>query len=237
MNEVVSGVWRVDGMDLRMPGGVYMPLSATVLRLDDRSLAIYSPVAFTDEQAAAIDRAGEVAHVIAPNLYHYLFAKTAHARWPRATLWASPSLIGKALDAARPLTEAALAGVETEMIAGAPKLDETVLFHRATGTLVCADFVFHVTQPRNLRTRFALSLAGVGGRRVAQSRAWRFLAKDKPATARSFDRILDWPIARLSPAHGQAAELGSDTLAARLRVRGRRSSRPPRQLPGPAPAR
>src|SRR4051812_45582183 len=96
MNQIAPGVFRVDGPELRMPAGVVMPLSTTVLKLDDGSLAVYSPCALTDEQAGDIERAGEVAHVVAPNLLHYLYAGAAKARWPRATLWAPPALVEKA---------------------------------------------------------------------------------------------------------------------------------------------
>lgn len=212
MHAITEGVWRVEGPDFRLPGGAYLPTSATVLRLADRTLLVYSPVDFTDDQAAAIAAAGEVAHVVAPNLFHHVFLSRAKQRWPRATLHAPPGLAAKVPDlgAHRSLADApdpAWADLELEVIAGAPKIDEAVLFHRPSGTLVCADLFFHVTQPRNLRTRMILGMMGTGGRRFAQSRLWNRLIKDRPAAGRSAERILAWPVRHVTVAHGEPIEL------------------------------
>ena len=221
MNEIAADVWQVVGPELRMPGGVKMPASATVIRLPDRSLLVYSPIAFDDAAAAAIEAAGEVAHVVAPNRYHHLFAAAAAARWPRATVHAAPGVAEKqpALQVGRELAGGDRAwgdAIEVELIGGAPKINEAVLFHRPSGTLVCADLVFHVERPANLRTRFALAMMGTGGGRLAQSRMWGMLRKDRAAARASVDRILGWPIARIAPCHGPAVELDAAGLAARM---------------------
>ena len=65
-----------------------------------------------------------------------------------------------------------------------PKLTEAVLFHRASGTLVVADLLFHVTAPANLRTKLVMAMMGAGGRQLAQSRLWGFLVKDRAAASR-----------------------------------------------------
>jgi hypothetical protein len=221
MQELATDIWRVAGADLRLPGGVYMPLVATVIRLPDRSLLVYSPIAFTPEQHAAIDAAGEVAHVMAPSLLHHLFVAEAMTRWPRATLHAAPGLAAKLkLPAHRTLGAGAdptwQDALDSELIAGAPRIAETVVFHRASGTLVCADLVFNITAPANLRTRAVLAMMGIGGRKLAQSRVWRFAVRDRAATRASLDRVLAWPIARVAPTHGDAMPLDANELAARL---------------------
>ncbi|MCX5746430.1 MAG: hypothetical protein NT062_28470, partial [Proteobacteria bacterium] len=172
MIEVTTDVWRIDAPLLKMPAGVRMPLAATILRLPDRSLVIYGPIKFDDAQLAAIEALGEVAHLVAPNLYHHLFLPRAMARWPRATVHAPAGLEAKRAELTagsyRPVVEGALAPtLDVLPITGAPKLAETVLFHRPSGTLVCADLVFNVTHPANLRTRMALSMMGTGGQRLA----------------------------------------------------------------------
>lgn len=223
MRPIAPDLWHVQGPDVRLPGGARLPLYTTVARLADRTLAVYSPCKLDDETAAAIEREGEVAHVIAPNLYHHLFAGKALARWPRATLHAPPGLAAKRPDLprARPLTDpdpAWRTTFEPLALAGAPKLDETVLLHGASGTLVCADFVFHIRAPANLRTRLVVAMMGVGGGAVRQSRAWNLIAKDKPAVAAAFARVLDWPIRQVAPVHGPHAVIDSTALAGRLRI-------------------
>ncbi len=218
MEAIAPDVWQVSGSALRMPGGVMMPSSSTVLRLPDRRLLVYSPIAFDDAAAAAIDAAGEVAHLVAPSRLHHLFAAAAKARWPRATLYAAPGVADKQPELA---IDRVLAGgdapggdaVALELIGGAPKLNEVVLFHRPSGTLACADLVFHITRPANLRTRIVLALVGAGGGRLGQSREWRRLRKDRAAARASVARILAWPIARVVPCHGDPIEIDAAGLA------------------------
>lgn len=204
---------------MRMPGGVLMPLASAVMRLADRTLLVYSPITLDDARAAAIEAEGEVAHIVAPNLLHHLHVKAASERWPRATVHGAPGLAAKRADARfdRELTSGALdATVDVEVIGGAPKLNEAVLFHRPSGTLVCADFVFNVTEPANWRTRFALAVMGVGGRALKQSRLWRTLAKDRTAVRASIDRVLRWPIGAVLPVHGEATHIDAAALGPKL---------------------
>jgi len=199
-----------------------MPLASTLVRLPDRSLLLYSPIAIDDALAADIAALGEVANIVAPSLLHHLYVADAAVRWPRAILHGVPGLAQKRADVTvqrdldRELDPALRDTLAFEVIAGAPKLNEAVMFHRPSGTLACADFVFNVTQPENLRTRMVLAMMGVGGRRLAQSRVWRFAIRDRAAARTSIDRILRWPIARVAPAHGEVQAIDAATLAGKL---------------------
>ncbi len=202
-----------------MAGGVVIPLSSVVLRLADRSLLIYSPVKLDDAQAAAIAAEGEVSHIVAPNLFHHLYVQAAADRWPKATIHGPPGLAAKRSDikfggelGTGPIDDS----VDVELVGGAPRINEGVLFHRPSGALLCADFLFNITEPANLRTRFALSLTGVGGRELKQSLMWRFLGKDRAAIRASIDRMLGWSISTVVPVHGAAAPITPATLAPKL---------------------
>jgi hypothetical protein len=219
MRPIATDVWQLERGEVRMPAGVRMPLSSTLIRLPDRSLLLYSPATFDDAAAAEIDAAGEVAHLVAPSLLHHLHAGTAAARWPRALLHGAPGLAAKRPDL---VIHRELGGeidpawrdvLDVEVIRGAPKLNETVLFHRPTGTLLCADLVFNVTRPANLVTRLVLAIVGAGGRRLGQSREWLRLARDRVAIRASIDRILSWPITHVVPAHGDPVAIDAAGLA------------------------
>jgi hypothetical protein len=219
VESIGEDIWRVVGPDFRMPGGVYIPSATTVMRLPDRTLAIYSPIAFDDAGATELASLGDVAHVIVPSKLHHLFAAATAARWPSAQIHAAPGVrakqpelrIDQELGTGAP---AAWRGaLDVVAIAGVPKIDEHVVFHHASRTLVCADLVFNIGAPKNLRTRMALAVTGVGGRRLAQSREWRWARKD-PALARaSVERVLAWPIERLAPCHGEPRAVDVPTLA------------------------
>jgi hypothetical protein len=104
--------------------------------------------------------------------------------------------------------------LETAAIGGVPKIDEHVVFHHPSKTLVCADLVFNIGAPRNLRTRMALAVTGVGGKRLAQSREWRWARKDPAAARASAERVLAWPIEHLAPCHGDPCPVDVPTLTA-----------------------
>ncbi|MBX3024997.1 hypothetical protein KF840_08820 [bacterium] len=216
MDAIGDGIWYVRGADFPLPAGARMPLGSTVLRLADGSLLIYAPIAFAAAAAAAIDAAGAVSRIVAPNLLHHRFAGDALARWPRATFHAPPGLAGKRPDlpAARPL--AADDALDAIHLAGAPAVDETVLFHRPSRTLLCADLLFNLGQPANLSSRIVFALMGVTGG-LRQSRAWRFLRRDRTALRAALDRVLALPIAQVAPCHGEPVAVTSRQLIETMR--------------------
>jgi hypothetical protein len=220
MIPIATDIWHVAGEPMKFPGGVRMPLCATVIRLPNGKVVVYSPNKLDDADVAAIDALGEVAYIIAPNLYHHLFAGKAHERWPKATLLGAPGLAAKRSDlrisgdlGATPIDDA----LEVVVIGGAPRMNEGVLFHKPTGTLVCADWLFNVTKPANALTRFALSITGTHGRTLKQSRVWGWSTKDKAAARASLDKILEWPIQHIAPVHGEPVDIDRDHLKPVLR--------------------
>lgn len=219
MQSIARDVWQLSGPSIRIPGGGRLPTATTVIRLADARLLVYSPIDFDDAAAAAIAALGEVAHLVIPSALHHLFAGAATRRWPGATVSAAPGVRAKQPDLRidRELPSSDLgADIEAELIGGTPKLNEVVLFHRPSSTLVCADLFFHIPHPENLRTRLVLALAGTGGGRLAQSREWSWLRKDRAAACASVDRILGWPIARVAMCHGAPVEIDAAGLAPRM---------------------
>jgi hypothetical protein len=200
VESIADGVWQIRGPSLRFVGGVMVPSRSTVLRTGSGDLLVYSPIA----EMPGVDDVGTVAHVVEPNKLHHLFLAAARERWPAATFH----------QRALVLDDPAIDAVHVD---GVPKIDEVVLFHRPTGTLVVADFVFHMTA-ENLRSRMAFAITGVGGNRVAQSREWKWARKDKAAARASIERVLAWPIRRVAFCHGESVAIDSAGLAAVLRI-------------------
>jgi len=199
VDAIADGVWQVRGPNLRF-SGVTIPSRSTVLRLHAGELLVYSPIA----EMPDVDELGSVGHILEPSRLHHRFVAAARQRWPAATVHER---------------ELALAdpAIEALRIEGVPKLDETVVFHRSSGTLVVADFVFNMTAD-NLVTRLGFAVTGVGGNRVAQSREWRWARKDKAAARASVERVLAWPIQRVAFCHGEAVATDSAGLAAVMRI-------------------
>lgn len=206
---IAPDLWTVD-REIRLPAGLRLPLRATLARLADGSLWIHSPVRFDDADAAAIAALGPVRHVVAPSLYHHLHAAACVRRFPDATLWAPPGFERKSPGmhhepfGERPPGAWGDAFDQVRLF-GAPRVDEHVFFHRATATLICADLLFNVRRPANLVTRLILTLTGTRGR-LAQSRAWCSLVRDRPAFRAALERILAWPFRRVLMGHGDVLE-------------------------------
>lgn len=203
-----AGLWQV-GTLLALPGGVRMPIHATIARLADGGLAVCSPIGFDDATARAIDALGPVRTLVAPGLLHHLFLGDAARRWPAARVWATPGLRAKRPDLpihhelGTTTPDEWSGALEAVHVGGAPRLSETALFHRPSGALIATDLVFHITRPATLTTRLLLAMTGTGGGRLAQSRVWRFATRDRGAARAAAERILAWPIAQIVVAHGE----------------------------------
>lgn len=219
MTPIAPNVWHVELAPLKFPGGVRMPLSSTVVKLPSGGVVIYSPGKLDDTQAGAISALGEVTHIVAPSLFHHIYAGAASERWPNATLHGAPGLAAKRteLKFGAELGKSFDDALDFVLIGGAPSFNEVVMFHRPSGTLACADWLFNVTKPANLRTRIALSVTGVHGRTLKQSRLWSLSTKDKTAARASLDRILEWPIQHVAPVHGEPVDIDRDHLKPLLR--------------------
>lgn len=216
MTPIAPDVWHVPVQPLKYFGGFRIPLASTVLRLPSGKVLIYAPGNFDDEQLAAIDALGDVAYIVAPNLFHHLYVAKAVARWPNAKVLGAPGLAAKRKDVTfhGELPAALDDHLDIEVIGGQEKLNEAVLFHRPTGTLLCADFLFNVTQPANRRSAFALKMAGVGGGKLAVSKMlWSPSKKEAAPMRASIDKVMTWPIQHVAPSHGEAIDTNREHIA------------------------
>lgn len=195
-----EGIWQVAGPSLRLPGGVKISSRATVLRLENGELLVYSPIA----SMPGVDDFGPVAHIVEPNRNHHRFVGAARRQWPDARKHQ------RDFGAVDPTVEAI-------RIDGVPKIEEVVLFHQPSGTLVVADLFFNMAG-ENRASRLAFAITGVGGNRVAQSRVWKWACKDRAAARASMRQVLAWPIRRIAFCHGESVAIDSATLADVVRI-------------------
>ncbi len=218
-------------VDQRLPGRMHFPARMTVLPLGDRKLALISPVPIDQRMASEIARLGEVTFLIVPNLYHHLYLAPAIARYPQARVLAPPGFTEKrpdihvhgTLDVEQPELAAQ---VDVIAVEGAPAMREFVFFHRASATLVVTDLVFNIERPRGLVTNLLLLLGGTRGR-LAASRLWSLIVKDRGSAQRSIERVLALPVRTLVMAHGTIVRRDARArLAAALQARFLRRARP-----------
>jgi hypothetical protein len=211
LTQLADGVWEATST-LKMPLGVRFPIRMTVLRATDRSLALVSPIALDTATGGALDALGEVRLIVAPNLLHHLFAGDAKQRWPRARLVGPEGLAKKRPDLVR---DAALGdgvllpGITSHAVQGAPSIDEYLVHHAPSRTLVATDLVFNVRGGVGFPTWLVFALVSGTFGRLAPSRMWRFTVKDRHAFRTSLERALQRDFDRLVVAHGEVVEAGA----------------------------
>lgn len=200
--------------------GMSLTSTMTVVRLDDGSLLLHSPVAATAERRAAVAALGPVAHLYAPNTFHHLWLGEWAAAFPAARIHAPAGLARKRRDLridrvhGGPLDPDLAAAFAEQRIDGF-RLEESVLLHRPSGTLLVADLVHNVGRPRHLWTQCYTRAMGFHGR-VALSRMIRWAAfPDRAAARRSLDAVLALPFDRLVVGHGGPLRSGGKEALAR----------------------
>ena len=178
LRQLAADLWQVPS-EVRQPGGVRMPVNMTLIRVPS-GLALVSPVAIDDMLAEQIATLGEVRELVSPSCLHHRYLDAAHKRWPAARVLAPPGLATKRpelhIDAELPgsMPEGWRGHLDAVVVGGAPKLGETVLFHRASATLVCADLVFNIKREPydapDARAQLARALSRMAGALPAPAR-------------------------------------------------------------------
>jgi len=211
LTPLADDLWCAES-ELRVPLGLIFPIRMTVLRRGS-DLALVSPIAIDDELATTLAELGDVETVVAPNAMHHTHLATTVMRYPRARVLGVPLLRDKcpgvAFDAMLEDGRAPFdPDVELLGIAGAPAMDERVLLHRPSRTLIVTDLIFNLPTAANWISRFVFRYLSRALGKPAQSRLWRSLTKDREAAGRSVNRLLELDFDRLVMAHGEVIPTG-----------------------------
>jgi len=211
LRELHDDLWVADRPQrfLGLPVGTRM----TVIRLEDRSLLLHSPVSLDPELRRELDSLGPVRFAVAPNRVHHLYAGKVATAYPDALLWVAPGLERKRPDLvfAGVLGDEAPVGwkgqVDQVFFRGRPYENEVVFFHRASRTLMLCDLAFNFGAGTHPVTRLLLQTIRSYDR-FGPSRLDPLLIRDRPAARESLERILAWDFDRVVVAHGQVLESG-----------------------------
>lgn len=198
--------------------GLSVGTRMTVIRLANRELAIISPIQVSDAIVSQLDQLGTVRHIIAPNLYHYLFAANFKTLYPNVTFWAAPGLEVKKPDLlidqiiksdANSLWDGLeyvfFDGFRTLGLSGFDSLNECVFFHSASRTLILTDTAFHFDESFPAITQFAIRVLG-GYKSLSPSLLERVATTEKEKVRKSVEKILGWDFERVIMAHGSIVE-------------------------------
>jgi hypothetical protein len=187
-------------------GGVRLRARTTVIQLDDGSLWVHSPTPPTDAWCEAVDAIGPVRWLVVPNCFHHLGTPEAAARYPDATVVGPTSAVehNEKLQLGMSIDDRELADRIPELeripLEGVPFLDESVFFHRPTGTLIGTDLLITACARDHWSWRWAGSLTGCFGKVVPPPDV-KPKADRSGVAAASIDAMAALPIERIVVAH------------------------------------
>lgn len=192
----------------------------TVVRLPGQRLLVHSPIPLTDGLRRQLDALGSVAFVVAPNKMHHLFLAPFAAAFPHATVYGPTGLRNKRPDLgvitelpAEDLPEW-LPDLEHFAFGGIPAGSESLWFHRPSATLLVTDLLQWMHGDLAWQTKAYAAVTGVR-HHLAVPRTVRALVRDRVAAARSAERVLRWPFARVVVAHNAIIDTDAHAQVAR----------------------
>lgn len=192
--------------------GVETGTRTTIVRLANGGLFVHSPGPLDAEARAFVAAHGPVAAIVAPSLFHHLWAgewKDAH---PGALLCACPGLDRKRADlpwdrVLGDAPEAPWAGEIDQVSFAARTMENEVVFHhRASRSMICCDAVFHLASHPSRTTRFVATL--LGARQPGATWLEHLMIRDRRGAREQVDRMLAWDFDRIVLAHGEMIETG-----------------------------
>ena len=218
LKEIASNIWHV-----QLPftsNGLPVSSRMTVIRLSNGNLWLHSPVLLTAELRKQLDELGHVEFIVAPNKYHHLFVADSLQAFPQAKLYVAPGLSMKRPDLKNghelgtDIVPDWHTDLEQIFFAGIPVGNETVWFHKSTGTLILTDVCQFWQGELAIPAKIYATLTGVR-KRLEVPKTIRWMTKDKPAAHQSAQRILAWPIQRIIMAHNAIIEQDAHATLAR----------------------
>lgn len=89
--QLADGLWLLQ-RKIRVPPGIEIPTHTTVVRLQNGALLVHSPFRLDPTTKRELDALGPVAHLVAPNSFHYLFLAEYRQAFPGAAIYLAPGL-------------------------------------------------------------------------------------------------------------------------------------------------
>ena len=215
LRSIAKDVWVID--DPLRVGGLQLGTRTTVVRLANGGLWIHSPGPLRPELTAQLVALGPIQALVAPNAMHHLYLGENIRAFPQATVYVSPALPAKIKGA---FTYNILSDeppvlwrddFTQHLVGGMPKLQEVVLLHRASRTLILTDLAFNIRQSDSWFTRLFMRVNGAYGQ-FGPSRILRTLVNDRGALRSSLNRVQEWDFDRIIVTHGEVLETGGKSV-------------------------
>ena len=206
--KVADHIWTLEGDSVKM-FTIPFRTRMTIIRLHDGQLWLHSPVAVTKERIAKVDALGEVAYLIAPNVFHHLFLGDWLQEYPDAKLWGSlglekkrPDLVfdGLLQDKPEPQWESE---IDQMIFHGSKIIPEVIFLHKPSGTLIMTDLIQNHDPSRdNLFWRIIKRLDGILAPGGGVPRDLRLSIRNRQKAKEAVEKLRAWDFDRLIIGHG-----------------------------------
>ena len=193
--------------------GSDIQIRMTIIRLANGKLLLVDPIPFADELKQEIDALGEVDTILAPNRYHHLYVNIWSSHYPQARVLAAPGLPERVhtlkydaiIDAQSmaPLADE----IQWLLFDAMPILNEIILLHRASRSLIVTDIAFNIQQTDWSLWGTYIRFSGAY-KKFGLSHLMKLAVRDRKRAHELIEQILAWNFDRIIVAHGEVIETG-----------------------------
>ncbi len=185
----------------------------TVIRLINDGLVVHSPTRLDSASQEAFQKLGPIVAIIAPSWCHDLYLREYLSVYPDARLYGAPTLVrwnlslpfAELLDGLAPsLWKDEIDQIHVQGIG--LFLDEMVLYHRRSRSLIVADLLFNLSEKDAWITRALGSLVIGPFPGCRFPRLYRLAVTDRRRMRRTVERILDLDFDQIVVGHGAVVE-------------------------------
>jgi hypothetical protein len=198
--------------------GLEVGTRMTIIRLTNEELMVISPIKVDSNTIEQINQLGNIAFIVAPNLFHYLFLADFKNFYPQAKICAVSELGAKLPDLSIDKvlnSDKNIFGNEVEYLLfrgfkiitfdGIVPLKEIVFFHQESKTLILTDTAFNFDESFPLQTQLATRLIQ-SYKQLRPSLLEKIATQEKEQIKQSVQKILNWDFNRVIVAHGSIVE-------------------------------
>ena len=209
ITQVNDRVWTI-ATEFKVFGLIQLNGRCTIIRCNDGSLWVHSPVRMSSGLKAEIDQIGTVKYLVAPSLFHHLFVGEWSKAYPDAQVYAPKGLHRKQpnlkVDHTLSKTESYAWSNEIEhvFLAGMPAVNEFLFYDRVSQTVLITDLCFYFPEATGF-TKLYLKLNKVY-QKLNTPLLFKSVIKDKSAFKASMSELKAWEVKHLSLCHHSILE-------------------------------
>jgi hypothetical protein len=223
IQEFGENIWIIDGPKVR-DMGILFTTRMVIVKLQDGSLWIDSPVPVSFESLREISHLGSIRYLVAATPRHVWRLESWHTLFPRSQLWvteASPFTLKKGnlpyTGVLRDTPEQGWADdLEQLMFMGSPLLKEVLFFHKSSHTVMLDDLIqVHVLEKGQPFSNALLKLEGVTSPDGGVALDIRLAFTNRKLARRSLEKLLSWDFDKLIIGHGSCIEKDAKAFVAK----------------------